>query len=190
MYFLHSSCDWHYLPILTQVEQALNFTSTSSIHLHVVALKRRDNFAFQPHSHVCLSVCRKRAISEVPSLRFVDILDGGGVRRRGLNWAWMMTSVCHLSVFAIVLCRVLKRWFGNQSCVLLYRRIAGCLQQVNTRKCKWNTAAEADCVKPCGGLNSTESKSTYFFDPEDGGDMFLRHVGWHSTDYTELYSRR
>jgi hypothetical protein len=25
---------------------------------------------------------------------------------------------------------------------------------------------------------------TYFFDPEDGGDMFLRNVGWNSTDYT------
>jgi hypothetical protein len=28
------------------------------------------------------------------------------------------------------------------------------------------------------------SCSAYFFDPEDGGDMFLRNVGWHSTDYT------
>jgi hypothetical protein len=28
-----------------------------------------------------------------------------------------------------------------------------------------------------------------FFDPEDGGDMFLRNVGWHSTDYTALYPR-
>jgi hypothetical protein len=25
------------------------------------------------------------------------------------------------------------------------------------------------------------------FDPEVGGDMFLRNVGWHSTDYTVLY---
>jgi hypothetical protein len=25
------------------------------------------------------------------------------------------------------------------------------------------------------------------FDPEDGGDMFLRNVGWLSTDYTALY---
>jgi hypothetical protein len=24
----------------------------------------------------------------------------------------------------------------------------------------------------------------YFFDPENGGDMFLRNVGWNSTDYT------
>jgi hypothetical protein len=28
-----------------------------------------------------------------------------------------------------------------------------------------------------------------FFDPEDGGDMFLRNIGWHSTDYTVLYPR-
>jgi hypothetical protein len=26
-----------------------------------------------------------------------------------------------------------------------------------------------------------------FFDPEHGGDMFLRNVGWHSMDYTALY---
>jgi hypothetical protein len=29
-----------------------------------------------------------------------------------------------------------------------------------------------------------------FFDPEDGGDMFLRNVGWLSADYTTLYPRR
>jgi hypothetical protein len=29
----------------------------------------------------------------------------------------------------------------------------------------------------------------YFFDSEDGGDMFLRNVGWHSADYTALYPR-
>jgi hypothetical protein len=30
----------------------------------------------------------------------------------------------------------------------------------------------------------------FFFDPEDGDDMFLRNVGWLSTDYTALYSTR
>jgi hypothetical protein len=29
-----------------------------------------------------------------------------------------------------------------------------------------------------------------FFDPEDGGDMFLRNVGWLSADYMALYHRR
>jgi hypothetical protein len=29
-----------------------------------------------------------------------------------------------------------------------------------------------------------------FFDHEDGGDMFLRNVGWLSMDYTALYPRR
>jgi hypothetical protein len=29
-----------------------------------------------------------------------------------------------------------------------------------------------------------------FFGPEDGGDMFLRNIGWHSPDYTALYHRR
>jgi hypothetical protein len=29
--------------------------------------------------------------------------------------------------------------------------------------------------------------SNYSFDPEDGGDMFLRNVGCNSTDYTASY---
>jgi hypothetical protein len=32
---------------------------------------------------------------------------------------------------------------------------------VKTRKLKWNTAAEADYVKPCTGLKSTESVRAY-----------------------------
>jgi hypothetical protein len=28
------------------------------------------------------------------------------------------------------------------------------------------------------------SRSAYFFDPEEGGDMFLRNAAWHSTEYT------
>jgi hypothetical protein len=30
---------------------------------------------------------------------------------------------------------------------------------------------------------------TYFFGPEDGGDMFLRNVRWNSTDYKASYPR-
>jgi hypothetical protein len=29
-----------------------------------------------------------------------------------------------------------------------------------------------------------------FFDPDDGDNMFLRNIGWHSTDYMALYPRR
>jgi hypothetical protein len=29
-----------------------------------------------------------------------------------------------------------------------------------------------------------------FFDPEDGGSVFLRNGGWLSSDYTALYQRR
>jgi hypothetical protein len=32
--------------------------------------------------------------------------------------------------------------------------------------------------------------SIFSFNPEYGGDMFLRNVGWHWTDYTALYPRR
>jgi hypothetical protein len=30
----------------------------------------------------------------------------------------------------------------------------------------------------------------FFFDPEDGGDMFLRNVGYISPDYTASHPRR
>jgi hypothetical protein len=29
-----------------------------------------------------------------------------------------------------------------------------------------------------------------FFDPEDGGEMFLLNICWLSTDYTALYPRK
>jgi hypothetical protein len=29
-----------------------------------------------------------------------------------------------------------------------------------------------------------------FFDPENGGDMFLRNVGWLSTDYTAFFPQK
>jgi hypothetical protein len=29
-----------------------------------------------------------------------------------------------------------------------------------------------------------------FIDPEDGGDMFLRNIGWLSTNYTALHPQR
>jgi hypothetical protein len=31
---------------------------------------------------------------------------------------------------------------------------------------------------------------TFFFDPEDGGDMFFRNVGLFSTDYATLSPKR
>jgi hypothetical protein len=30
----------------------------------------------------------------------------------------------------------------------------------------------------------------FIFDPEDGGDMLLRNIGWLSTGYTALYLTR
>jgi hypothetical protein len=41
----------------------------------------------------------------------------------------------------------------------------------------------ATCLLSCSCWN-------YFFDPEDGGDMFLRNVGCNSTDYTASHPRR
>jgi hypothetical protein len=39
-------------------------------------------------------------------------------------------------------------------------------------------------------LSNTGFFSGLFFDPEDGGEIFLRNVSWISTDYTTLYPGR
>jgi hypothetical protein len=49
-------------------------------------------------------------------------------------------------------------------------------------------------VEEIGSANQQASRWlawwTYFFGPEDGGDTFLRNVGWISTDYTASYPKR
>jgi hypothetical protein len=52
---------------------------------------------------------------------------------------------------------------------------------------RWNTFSKKTCLTPACLMVSCW---TYFFDPEDGGYMFLRNVGWHSTDYTASYPIR
>jgi hypothetical protein len=49
-------------------------------------------------------------------------------------------------------------------------------------------------ITPCGPSSVNRrfalvSCSAYFFDTDDGGDIFPRNVGWYSTDYTALYLR-
>jgi hypothetical protein len=34
-----------------------------------------------------------------------------------------------------------------------------------------------------------EAELCLFFDAEDGGDMFLRNICWHSTGYSALHPR-
>jgi hypothetical protein len=45
-------------------------------------------------------------------------------------------------------------------------------------------------VERVGHVCWTRWFAELFFDPEDGGDTFLRNVGCNSTDYTALYPRR
>jgi hypothetical protein len=45
-------------------------------------------------------------------------------------------------------------------------------------------------MTPCSLLSTTGWFAELFFDPEDGGDMFLRNVGCYPTDYTASYPRR
>jgi hypothetical protein len=53
-------------------------------------------------------------------------------------------------------------------------------------------------VCPRTGLDDVEKRkillarwfAELFFDPEDGGDTFLRNVGYNSTDYKASYPRR
>jgi hypothetical protein len=62
---------------------------------------------------------------------------------------------------------------------------AGFLLNLFFRPWKWRRY-----IPPKRPACTLVSCRTYFFDPEDGDDMFLRKVGWHSTEYTALYPRR
>jgi hypothetical protein len=58
---------------------------------------------------------------------------------------------------------------------------------VNRRFGRTSPPSSGSCLPPACLLVSCW---TYFFDSEDGGDMFLRNIDWHSTDYTVSYPRR
>jgi hypothetical protein len=57
-------------------------------------------------------------------------------------------------------------------------------------------------ITPCSPLKGNRHRAllaicfhadfllSLFFDPEDGGDIFLRNVGYLSTDYAALYPNR
>jgi hypothetical protein len=66
--------------------------------------------------------------------------------------------------------------------------------QVQNTKCKYNdNYANFERWNGKGALLATCFHASFlldlFFDPEDGGDMFLWKVGWLSMDYTALHPR-
>jgi hypothetical protein len=69
--------------------------------------------------------------------------------------------------------KVNRRFGGTCRLHLLGRRISQASNQ-----------SSAFCLLHAGSLFGI------FFDIEDGTDIFLRNVGWLSTEYTALYSRR
>jgi hypothetical protein len=70
-----------------------------------------------------------------------------------------------------------------------------CLHNEEYHLLGYNAVYTIECQPTCRRDISAPSFmqvscSAYFFDPEDGGDMFLRNVGWYGTDYTTLYTRK
>jgi hypothetical protein len=45
-------------------------------------------------------------------------------------------------------------------------------------------------MKAIASMNSCRFVAWLIFDYKDGDDIFLRNIGWLSTDYTALYPRR
>jgi hypothetical protein len=87
------------------------------------------------------------------------------------------------SSWGITLCSPLKvnrRFGGTYRLHLQGRRIS---RARNQRKIRWQAALVAIYFHS-GFLVGL------FFDPEDGGDMFIRNGSWLSTDYKSLYPRR
>jgi hypothetical protein len=87
---------------------------------------------------------------------------------RNVGWHSTDYTACHL----------LWRWFLVQYIFSTLKMEAICSSEtsVDTKR----TTRLATCFD-AGFLLSL------FFDPEDGGDMFLRNVGWHSTDCTACH---
>jgi hypothetical protein len=59
-----------------------------------------------------------------------------------------------------------------------------------TNSMKWSHSWESSVTVLLATCFNAGFLLNLFCDPEDGGDMFPRKVGWHSTDYTALYPRR
>jgi hypothetical protein len=88
-------------------------------------------------------------------------------------------------------CHLLSRWFLAQFIFSTLKMEAICSFEasVDTEQTTRRYIPEDStfCLPPAFTLVSC---SADFLDSDDGGDMFLRNVGWHSTDYTALYPRR
>jgi hypothetical protein len=85
-------------------------------------------------------------------------------------------ELCLLGYNAVYILNVSRRYGETCRLHLQGRRMR---HSRNQRESSWH--AELCCCSFLFGL---------FFDPEDGGDMFFRNVGWISTDYKALYPTR
>jgi hypothetical protein len=91
---------------------------------------------------------------------------------RKISWArkqresrWQAEGACHL----------LSRWFLAQLIFLTLK-----MEPI----CSFETSVDSQRVASRGSFPPAFTLvyfSAYFFDLENGGDMFLRNVGWHST---------
>jgi hypothetical protein len=99
----------------------------------------------------------------------------------------VMKSINFWNIMPCSLLTVNRRFGGTYRLHLQGSRISQVRNQReagNTQSSKGFSQQISDNLPPACLLVSCW---TYFFDPEDGGDMFLRNVCWHSTDYTALY---
>jgi hypothetical protein len=62
----------------------------------------------------------------------------------------------------------------------------------NFRPWRWRRCVPPKRRLTLNGLHSVISQTIllFIFDPEDGGDMILRNIGWLPKDYTALYPRK
>jgi hypothetical protein len=78
-------------------------------------------------------------------------------------------------------------WDITQCSPLKVKRRFGGTKSLPSSGSKNKPSRNQLCLPPAFTLVSC---SAYFFDPENGGDMFLRKVSWFSTDYMVLYTKR
>jgi hypothetical protein len=122
-------------------------------------------------------------------LGWIKSLSGRSVEDKYLTASWILNSVMamptELKSIIFWIWRLVVRWVSTN---VSEEHIASIFRveeigSANQRASRWQACR---CLPPACSLVWW----TYLFDPEDGGDMFLRNVGWNSTDYTALYPRR
>jgi hypothetical protein len=170
----HVNLKSHPLRILTvHLREAYNTSWNSNFRLNIFFIKCTFNEA-QARKSMC-SLTFLLSISFVNDTYTSSISYYQHSMSRNSNQEWQQTeTICvGFEVFTAVVMKSIIFWDTMPCIPLSFNRRFGGTYRLHL--------PPPACSLVCW---------THFFHPEDGGDMFLRKVGWNSTDYMASYPRR